>query len=165
MTKSGRHCGKRRNCSFWAISFFVTMFSKSRLLQRRRKASIWGKGLNVSILDSHYFLFKLYCLRRKPVPTYKCLCTTLRRKPVPTYKCLCTTLSRNTQCDSIQVHHHEIIKNIHSVSEGLLTYSYFFLIIFETFISSDCSVLSGYINRNIEILIERLTQHIANISL
>ena len=46
MTKSGKHCGKRRNYSFWAISSFVTMFSKSCLLQRRQKASIWGKGLN-----------------------------------------------------------------------------------------------------------------------
>ena len=44
MTESGKHCGKRRNCSFWAISSFVTVFSKSRLLQRRQKASIWGKG-------------------------------------------------------------------------------------------------------------------------
>ena len=46
MTKSGKHCNKRRNCTFCAISFFVTMFSKSRLLQRRQKVSIWGKGLN-----------------------------------------------------------------------------------------------------------------------
>ena len=45
MTKSGKHCGKRRNCSFLAISPFVTMFSNSRLLQRRQKAFIWGKGL------------------------------------------------------------------------------------------------------------------------
>ena len=30
-----------------AISSFITMFSKSRLLQRRQKASIWGKGLNI----------------------------------------------------------------------------------------------------------------------
>ena len=43
MIISGKHCGKRRNCSFWAISSFVTMFSKSR--QRRRKEFIWGKGL------------------------------------------------------------------------------------------------------------------------
>ena len=28
MTKSGKHCGKRRNCTFCAISSFVTMFSK-----------------------------------------------------------------------------------------------------------------------------------------
>ena len=47
MTKSGKHCGKRRNCSFWAISSFVTMFSKSCLLQKRQKASIWGKGLTI----------------------------------------------------------------------------------------------------------------------
>ena len=45
MTKTGKHCGKRRNCTFCAISSFVTMFSKSRLLQRHWKASIWGKGL------------------------------------------------------------------------------------------------------------------------
>ena len=45
MTKSGKHCGKKRNCLFWAISSFVTMFSNSPLLQRRQKASIWGKGL------------------------------------------------------------------------------------------------------------------------
>ena len=45
MTKSGKHCGKMRNCTFCAISSFVTMFSKSHLLQRRQKAFIWGKGL------------------------------------------------------------------------------------------------------------------------
>ena len=28
MIQSGKHCGKRRNCSFWAISSFVTMFFK-----------------------------------------------------------------------------------------------------------------------------------------
>ena len=40
MTKSGKHCGKRRNCTFCAISSSVTMFSKScvqsRLLQNCR---------------------------------------------------------------------------------------------------------------------------------
>ena len=45
MTKSGKHCDKRRNCTFCAISSFDTMFSKSCLLQRRQKTSIWGKGL------------------------------------------------------------------------------------------------------------------------
>ena len=107
MTKSGKHCVKRRNCTFWktlwqkgeiahfeqqiysrrlwkcllkiwkisrnegkttekklktlwqkerkrAISFFVTMFSKSRLLQMRQKASIWGKGLTLSNLWTHF---------------------------------------------------------------------------------------------------------------
>ena len=29
MTKSGKHCGKRRNCTFCAISSFVTMFSEA----------------------------------------------------------------------------------------------------------------------------------------
>ena len=37
MTKSGKHCGKRRNCTSCAIFSFVTMFSKSCLLQRRQK--------------------------------------------------------------------------------------------------------------------------------
>ena len=46
MTKSGKHYGKRRNCTFCAISSFETMFSKRCLLQRRQKVSIWGKGLN-----------------------------------------------------------------------------------------------------------------------
>ena len=50
MTKSGKHCDKMRNCWFWAISSFVTMFSKISLLQRSQKASIWGKGLNLFIL-------------------------------------------------------------------------------------------------------------------
>ena len=43
--KSWKHGVKRKNCSFWAISSFVNMFSKSSLLQRHQKASIWGKGL------------------------------------------------------------------------------------------------------------------------
>ena len=60
MTKSGKHCGKRRNCSFWAISSVVTMFSKSRLLQRRQKVSIWGKGLSAFLQMPGYVseLFK-----------------------------------------------------------------------------------------------------------
>ena len=58
MTKRGKHSGKRRNFSFWVISSFATMFSKSHVLQRRQKASIWGKvltNLNMSlfILDLH----------------------------------------------------------------------------------------------------------------
>ena len=39
MTKSGKHCDKRRKSSFRAISSFVTIFSKSCLLQRRQKVS------------------------------------------------------------------------------------------------------------------------------
>ena len=67
MTKSGKHCGKRRNCTFRAISSFVTMFSKSRLLQRRQKASTLGKGLNMSNLPTwNVFALttsnQLYCM-------------------------------------------------------------------------------------------------------
>ena len=46
-TKSGKHCDKRRNYSFWAISSNVTLFSKSRLLQTCQKVSIW-EGLTHS---------------------------------------------------------------------------------------------------------------------
>ena len=56
-TKSGKHCRKRRNCSFWAISFFVNMFSKCRPLQSCQKAYIWGKlltkGVNGIYTDLH----------------------------------------------------------------------------------------------------------------
>ena len=38
--QSWKHGDKRRNCLFWAISSFVAMFSKTCLLQRRRKPSI-----------------------------------------------------------------------------------------------------------------------------
>ena len=34
---------KRRNWLFWAISSFVDMFSKSCLLQRHQKLSLWGE--------------------------------------------------------------------------------------------------------------------------
>ena len=66
MTKSGKHCGKRRNCTFCAISSFVTMFSISRLLQRHPKAFIWGKGLISAWLNFFQhtnFLWRL-CSRR-----------------------------------------------------------------------------------------------------
>ena len=46
-----------RNCSHWAISSFVAIFSKSCLLQRRLKASLWGKGLTNSLI--RYVLFLL----------------------------------------------------------------------------------------------------------
>ena len=42
MTKTGKHWGKRRICSFWSFFSFISMFSKSHLLQRCQKASIWG---------------------------------------------------------------------------------------------------------------------------
>ena len=57
MTKSGKHCGKRRNCTFCAISSFFTMFSKSCLLQRRQKACIWGKGLREMLADDFDSMF------------------------------------------------------------------------------------------------------------
>ena len=72
MTKIGKHCGQRSNCSFWAVSSFVTMFPKSRLLQRRPKASKWGKG--VKILHSVWsksssFNLELSSHTRTPVQT------------------------------------------------------------------------------------------------
>ena len=76
MTKSGKHCGKRRNCSFWAIFPFVTMFSKSRLLQRHRKASIWGKELRAK-------------LRGEIECKLSCGCTRLRQSGLPVSRSVC----------------------------------------------------------------------------
>ena len=46
---------KRRNCTFCAISSFVTMFSKSCLLQSHQKASIWGQeGIAHLIFFLHF---------------------------------------------------------------------------------------------------------------
>ena len=42
---------QNEKCSFWTISSFVDMFWIRCLLQRRQKASIWGKGLNKSIIN------------------------------------------------------------------------------------------------------------------
>ena len=39
-----KHCGKRRNCSFWAISPFPSVF-KRLILQTRKNQSLFGKGL------------------------------------------------------------------------------------------------------------------------
>ena len=47
--KSWKHCDKRKNCSYWAISFYHHNVFKSFLLQRRQKASICGKGEIISI--------------------------------------------------------------------------------------------------------------------
>ena len=54
MTYSGKHCGKRRNCLFWAISSFVTMFLRRCLLQRRQKSFVWGKGLTINLREHIY---------------------------------------------------------------------------------------------------------------
>ena len=64
MTKGGKHCGKWRNCTFCAISSFVNMFSKSRLLQRRQKASIWGKGLIMSEKENSTIPSNALCSKR-----------------------------------------------------------------------------------------------------
>ena len=82
MIKSGKHCDKRRICTFCAISSLVTKFSKSRLLQRRQKASVWGKGLSDTMIirlrgntgTTSYRCFRLICHMRvysfKPFPKY-----------------------------------------------------------------------------------------------
>ena len=67
MTKSGKYCGKRRNCMFCAISPFVTMFSKSRLLQRRPKAFIWGKGLTISSTGTEVVTIASLAIQGRPL--------------------------------------------------------------------------------------------------
>ena len=42
-----KHCGKRRNCSLWAISPFPTVFFKSFILQTRKNQGLCGYGLRV----------------------------------------------------------------------------------------------------------------------
>ena len=51
MTKSGKLCGKRRNFSSWAISSFVTMFSKVVCFWGVRNCLYQGKGWHKSSLD------------------------------------------------------------------------------------------------------------------
>ena len=48
-----KHCGKRRNCLFWAIYTFVRMIFKSCLLQMHHNTSTSGKGLTLSLQPSH----------------------------------------------------------------------------------------------------------------
>ena len=55
-TSWNHFCGKRRNCLFWAILTFVTIFFKSHLLQRYQK--IWERALNTAAL-----VIISYCLR------------------------------------------------------------------------------------------------------
>ena len=45
--KGRKHCGKRRNCSLWAISPFSTLFSKD-LLQAHKNQGLFGKGITHS---------------------------------------------------------------------------------------------------------------------
>ena len=49
-----KRCGKRRNCSFRAISPFPTVFSKGLFAKGRQKVSLCGNGLrNRSIISKH----------------------------------------------------------------------------------------------------------------
>ena len=44
---SRKHCGKRRNCSFRAISSFPTMFFKSCMLLMCLNEYLWSEGLTI----------------------------------------------------------------------------------------------------------------------
>ena len=60
--RSRTNCGERRNCSFGAISSFVTMFSKV-VCCRCQKASVCWKGLKMTMM-AHYFIpFMSVCSR------------------------------------------------------------------------------------------------------
>ena len=56
--KNWKHCGKRRNCAFWAISTFVAMFSKVICCRCVRKRLYVGKGLTVSKLQTYFNAFE-----------------------------------------------------------------------------------------------------------
>ena len=68
MTMSGKHCVKRRNCAFWAISSFVTMFSKSRLLQTRQKAAICRLLRNCRMMERVKMLLQWFCMKPMKCP-------------------------------------------------------------------------------------------------
>ena len=53
MTKSGKHCGKRRNCTFCAISSFVTMFFKKPSAAEASESVYMRERAN---LELYYFV-------------------------------------------------------------------------------------------------------------
>ena len=70
--KQWKSLWQKQKLHIFVISSFVTMFSKSCLLQRLQKASIWGKGL--TLFNSQTFInrgfpyfyqdvFKVFCCR------------------------------------------------------------------------------------------------------
>ena len=73
MTKTGKHCEKKRNCSCWAISSFVTLFSKksfsaeaSESVHMKGKYHIWCQsvlitGNNIKHLQKALIEVCLYC--------------------------------------------------------------------------------------------------------
>ena len=73
--KSWKYCGKRRKCSLWAISPFVTMFSKSLCCNGVRKASVCWKGTNpVRDMVKHIFALIFF---QQPFPladAFECSC-------------------------------------------------------------------------------------------
>ena len=70
MTKSWKHCGKRRNCLFWAISSFVTMFYKkpsaaeaSERVYMRERVKYWFRIFKLSLKYSICFTCMIgYCV-------------------------------------------------------------------------------------------------------
>ena len=72
MTKSRKHCGKRRNCLFWAISSFVTMFPKSRGVRKR----LYEKGLRIRKyydMSSSLNMLKMYEFILSSDPSIPCM--------------------------------------------------------------------------------------------
>ena len=62
MTKSGKHCGKRRNCTFCAISSFGTVFKKPSAVEASE--SIYMRERVKSIVPfPHIDTFRRLCSR------------------------------------------------------------------------------------------------------
>ena len=55
MTISGKHCGKRRNCSFWSISSLLLCFQTAVCCRCVRKRLYDGKGWTVTINISSFY--------------------------------------------------------------------------------------------------------------
>ena len=98
--KNWKHCGRSRKCSFWAMFYLCHNVYTRRLLQRRQKASTWGKGLIYNFI-LHQFMFHLYILfikvasiqtdvkMQKHKFTMSSLCTgatSIKMPPLPSFK-------------------------------------------------------------------------------
>ena len=61
MTKSGKHCDKRRNCKFCAISSFVTVFKKQSAAEASESVYMMERVKSLKIMDKDPFFLDLTC--------------------------------------------------------------------------------------------------------
>ena len=69
MTKSGKHCGKRRNCTFWAI--FSSIFEKNESYCHDPGG---GGCVVVKVFCSAHFFFPVFSLSVEHLCRMRCSC-------------------------------------------------------------------------------------------